>query len=194
MKIKMQENKEKIIELLKSTKRDGIDDLINWMEKSGYFESPASSKYHFSIEGGLAQHSLTVYEILLKLNDCFNIGFSKEIMIITGLLHDVCKIGIYKWYEKEELINPSDRHDNSKRIYKGYIRNDTFPIGHGEKSIILVQKYIKLTDKEIAMIRWHMSMYDPAFSMNQKDIYREFPEVMWLYFADHISTLFMEKE
>lgn len=195
MKIDVRNNKKKIIELLRSTKREGIEVLIKWLEESDYFTSPASSIYHLCIEGGLAYHSLNVYKVLLNLNDSFNIGFTRELMITVGLLHDVCKIGTYHKKMIREIEEGNFEGDFiEKEEWNGeYKRSDKFPIGHGDKSVILILQHgLKLTDKEIAMIRWHMSMYDPAFSMNQNDIFREFPDVMWLYFADHISTLFFE--
>ena len=56
--------KEKFIELLKSTNRPGIEDLISFLEKTDFFTAPASTRFHGSFEGGLVEHSLKVYEIL----------------------------------------------------------------------------------------------------------------------------------
>ena len=47
------ENKEKFIGLLMSTKRQGMEKLIEWLEKSDFFTAPASTRYHSNYEGGL---------------------------------------------------------------------------------------------------------------------------------------------
>ena len=46
--------KEKFLELLRTVKRDGIEDLINFLEKSDFFKAPASTRFHGNYEGGLA--------------------------------------------------------------------------------------------------------------------------------------------
>ena len=84
-------NKERFIELLKKVNRNGIAELISWLESTSFFVDPASSKYHGSYEGGLCDHSLAVYEEYVKLT-----GIDDETTKIACLLHDVCKIGNYK--------------------------------------------------------------------------------------------------
>ena len=90
----MKENiKQQYLDLLKTVKREGIDDLINFLEKSDFFKAPASTRFHGSYEGGLAEHSLKVYEILKhKVEHCIEpINIPEESIIIIGLLHDICK-------------------------------------------------------------------------------------------------------
>jgi hypothetical protein len=41
----------------------------------------------------------------------------------------------------------------------GY-NDDTFPLGHGEKSVIILQQFVKLQLPEILAIRWHMGPWD----------------------------------
>ena len=60
-------NKERFIELLRSTKREGIEKLIDFLEKTDFFTAPASTRFHSSYEGGLLQHSLNVYDCLAGL-------------------------------------------------------------------------------------------------------------------------------
>ena len=56
--------KEKYLELLKTVKREGIEELIDFIEKTDFFRAPASTRFHGDHEGGLVEHSLKVYEIL----------------------------------------------------------------------------------------------------------------------------------
>ena len=88
------ENKDVIIEMLKSVNRPGIKELISYIESSDFFEAPASSKYHLAEEGGLAKHSLNVYYNLIKL--CVSLDIPNETIIIISLLHDICKTNCYK--------------------------------------------------------------------------------------------------
>lgn len=53
-------NKNKFIELLQSTGRKGVDEMIAVLEELGFFAAPASTRFHLSYEGGLLEHSLGV--------------------------------------------------------------------------------------------------------------------------------------
>jgi len=177
MKIDIKENKTKILTLLSSTNRKGMPAFIEWLETTDFFEAPASAKWHLNVRGGLAYHSLSVYETFDKLAAMFCPEIVINTRIITALLHDVCKIGIYN------VIN----------VKGEYERDDTFPVGHGEKSVILLLRHgLKLNELEIAMIRWHMAMYDESYKRNSNVIKKVYPEAKLLYFADDISTQYLE--
>ena len=170
------ENRQKFIKLLKSTHRP-VDKLIKWLDSTDFFIAPASAKYHLNIPGGLVEHSLIVFETFDKLITHFWKGpkIPYDTRIIAALLHDVCKI---------------DNYHSSK---EGFDRRDDLPLGHGEKSVIMLQPHFALTAQEIALIRWHMAMYDPAYSRNFVDIKRIYPECKLLYFADDIATQYLEE-
>ena len=178
--INIEENKRIIIDLLKSTNRPNIDKLIRALEKNDYFEAPASTIYHLHVPGGLAYHSLSVYYTLKKLCEIFEIDIPQDSIIIVGLLHDVCKINIYGW------------NDETKMYYK----KSQAPKEHGVRSIQMLNQVIELTEKEEYMIRWHMQYYtwDGNFKANENDIKKKHPEAYLAYFADHLSTLFLEEE
>ena len=119
--------KEEIIKLLKSTNREGIDKVIEFMEKSDFFTAPASTRFHGAYEGGLAAHSFKVYEILkYKIeNNIEDIQVPEESIIISALLHDICKANYYKtdyrnaknsFGEWEKV--PYYTIDDANRIYK----------------------------------------------------------------------------
>lgn len=143
--------KEQIIELLMSTKREGIESMIKYLEDSGFFESPASTRFHSSYPGGLAKHSLRVYELLIKLTptkicDVTSPGqepfpLDCNSLTIATLLHDVCKAGAYIGTEKP------------------YKWNKDQPKGHALLSIERIKKHIKLTELEELMIKYHMGVY-----------------------------------
>lgn len=175
MTINVEENKKTIIELLERVKREGMDKVIKTLEKTDYFVAPASISYHLNVPGGLAQHSLCVYQVLSALNSLLSPeGFPDDSIIIVGLLHDVCKVGLY--------------------IPKGnsYRYNNDQPPGHGDLSVKRLKKLIQLTDSEEMMIRWHMNKYDDGFVKVENTLKRDYPEVLMSYFADHFSSAMLE--
>jgi len=119
--------KDKIIAELKKVKREGIEKLIEWLEKSDFFTAPASTRFHNNKNGGLAEHSWNVYTLLKDKNERFKLGLSEETIILTGLLHDCCKINTYSV--------------NNKGKYP-YTKDDAFPFGHGEKSVLYNQSLL----------------------------------------------------
>lgn len=78
----------------KHIKRRGADKLLGYLVDKGFLEAPASTKYHGSYEGGLAEHSVNVMNRLMKKEVLQ--GYTKETIAIVGLLHDVCKVDLYK--------------------------------------------------------------------------------------------------
>lgn len=146
----MAANKAKIIELLKSTNRPGMERLVAWIEGTDFFEAPASTKYHLHCKGGLAKHSLNVYERLKAKVDCGLVDLKPETVIITALLHDLCKANFYTLQKRNRKI------DGAWQEVEEWGVDDKFPVGHGEKSCYLIQSCIRLTPEEYAMIRLHM--------------------------------------
>jgi len=146
------------VDLLKSTKRSGMDDLIRYMtEETDFFKAPASSHNHGMFEGGLLKHSLEVYDNLLKINSLFNVPCKPDTAIIVSLLHDLCKANFYK-PDTRNVKNP----DGTWSQVPYYSIDDKLPLGHGEKSVIIAQQYIRLNIDEMMAIRWHMGGFDDA--------------------------------
>lgn len=161
----MKEIKERIIDLLSSVERKGIDRVIRYLEESDFFIAPASTRFHGNYEGGLAEHSLNVYEIFKKKNEQYDFGLSEDTMKIVALLHDACKINFYTVYDKNvNIAGPGEKPKWIKTPAYGV--NDLFPIGHGEKSVVILQQFISLTKEEVLMIRWHMGGYEPKENLN----------------------------
>ena len=89
------ETKQKIIELWNSIERPGKDRVIDFLNNSDFFVAPSSVQHHFNIIGGLAQHSLNVYDVLKKKVAEYGITYPEETLIITALAHDFCKVNFY---------------------------------------------------------------------------------------------------
>lgn len=129
-------NKDVIISLLLETKREGIENVIHYLEESGFYDAPSSICRHHNWRGGLAEHCLGVYKIASELNN----ELPHESLVIAGILHDICKASKL-YYDADGNIQR--RHTHIK--------------GHGRRSIKLLEKCgLSLTEDERLAIRWHM--------------------------------------
>ena len=176
-------NKEKFTKILMKVKRPGIEKLMEFLEKSTFFTDPASAKYHDAFEGGLCQHSLDVYENYIRLTGT---DYEDETAIITCLLHDICKIGTYKI----EYRNVKNEQTGQWEKVAQYGYNDNpFPYGHGEKSVLMINQYIKLTKEEMLMIRWHMGAYESKECWKDLgDAQAMYKSVLYIHFADMLAS------
>ena len=131
--------KEEFLKLLKTINRDGIEDLIKFIEKSDFFKAPASTRFHGSHEGGLLEHSMKVYEILVhKVKNCVvPMEVSSETLILVALLHDICKTNFYK----VDYRNAKNSFGEWEKV-PYYTVEDTIPYGHGEKSVMMITEYM----------------------------------------------------
>lgn len=148
----------KFYELLKGTKREGIEDIIGWLKAEKFDECPASTKpgRHGAYEGGLLKHSYNTYVLLKEKNERFHFGLEEETVRITALLHDTCKVGSYN----EKKLKSGKQSEKQPFRYETNLH-----LGHGEKSVYLLMKHgLKLTDEEAMMIRWHMGAYETAWT------------------------------
>jgi hypothetical protein len=194
--------KKEIIELLKATERERIDRVIDYLEnKSDYFTAPASTSFHGNYSGGLAEHSLNVYNVamkvkaaMLELKPELANRLSDESIAIVALLHDLCKTNIYKIEKKNRKVNgvwvETDAYgdDYSK-----------FPLGHGEKSVIMLLTLgFPLTRDEMMAIRWHMTAWELAFQSaeaksNLNAAKEQCPLLTVLQAADGLASALLEE-
>ena len=149
--------------LLLSTGREGINKVVEFLRNTDFYSAPASSKFHSNYTGGLLDHSIKVYILANKYKDVIvseKPGLAErlkdESIVISALLHDICKTCFYVQTEKWKKDSSSNWIQ-----YVGYEVNDTFPIGHGEKSVIMLQNIgLTMTPDEMLAIRYHMGMYN----------------------------------
>lgn len=187
--------KKRYEELLLSVKRDGIDKLIEFIRNSDFYTAPASTRFHGAKEGGLLEHSLNVYECLNNkwsnttwVNAIGGIGIDDDTITIVALLHDLCKI----YYYTTEMRNVKENGVWVQKPY--YTVDDKIPYGHGEKSVMMIEEYIKLKLVERYAIRWHMGPY-----VGQQDwttlgeAIEKYPLVLALHQADMEATYLLEK-
>lgn len=192
--------KQQYIDLLRSTNREGIDKVIAYLEKSPFFTAPASTNKHLAKDGGLVEHSLNVYRTLerlagqmIEMKPGIKDRLKPDSLIISALLHDVCKANLYKKIQKF-------RKDANGRweTYDGYDTDYTrFPMGHGEKSVVMLLNLgLTMTKDEMLAIRWHMSAWNLAFQSYEEkcniSAAADIPLVSLLQSADVLATHIVE--
>lgn len=188
--------KERIIELLKSTNRPGMDGLIAWMEENGFFESPCSGGHHLAKEGGLLEHSINVYDVM-KTVSCLYGGATDEEIIICALLHDLGKCGDHgKPGYVPNMIKSRKKDENGEYPMiqseaKPYeVNKDLYPIDHEIRSIKIASQFIDLTEDEEIAILWHNGLYGNFRYQIQN---KETPLYMLLHFADMWASRVIEE-
>ena len=166
-------------------RRDGAVAMLKWMERSGFFEAPASSKNHLAQPGGLVVHSLNVYKRLLEITARDVFGGTDgallaedvvETVAILGLLHDVCKVGVYHQTDPFKAAM-----EGKLDTMAPYEFRDTFPLGHGEKSLFLITRHMALTEEEALAIRWHMGAYDDAVKGGSRSMTEAMNLTPWVW-------------
>ena len=150
-------------------KRDGAASMLYWLDsKTDFFKAPASTNKHLAQPGGLVIHSLNVWRRLREITvrdmtDRNAPGVrqlseaEEETVAILGLLHDVCKVGVYHQTDPFKAAA-----EGKLATMAPYEFRDPFPLGHGEKSLYLITRHMALTEEEAMAIRWHMGAYDDA--------------------------------
>lgn len=158
--------KAQFIDLLKSTGREGIDDLIDMLDdgKMRFFTAPASVNHHLNSDGGLLVHSLNtcraglkLREMVIAMNPDLEHKLKQDSVIIATLLHDICKADIYS-----PTIKKRKGENGLWQEVETYdINYSNFPMGHGEKSAMLaLMSGLEIYDDELLAIRWHMAAWD----------------------------------
>ena len=165
-------------------KREGSAELLKWLKSTDFFTAPGSTRFHDCYSGGLADHSVRMFEELTRLARAYpELRVSAETAAIVTLLHDVCKAGCYK----TEFRNRKNDFGQWEK-YPVYTFKEDFPFGgHGSKSVYLIQKFMKLTDEEAVCINCHMGVENGNYSVN--DAYRAYPMAFLVHTADMASTI-----
>lgn len=196
------EKKELFESLLRSTEREGIKNVISFLNNTDFYTAPSSANYHSNYPGGLLDHSLLVYSTAIKYRQGIlemlpelAEKIPEESVIIAALLHDVCKVCFYQQTTKFKKNSQGEWIQ-----YLGYEIKDQFPIGHGEKSVIMLQNFgLKLTPDEMLAIRYHMGSWDGALLTNElklsyRDAMNICPLMTVIQNADSTSSLLFEKQ
>lgn len=167
------------IEQFKAVMKPCIPYRIHWevidiLEEKGFFTAPASIHHHGTYSGALFDHSLAVTNSLLSLTRRLELKWCDERSpLIVGMFHDFCKVDNYRRCKDEAWE----------------YNNATLLPGHGEKSVIMLQQYMRLTEEEMLCIRWHMGAFDDKENWNSYGrAVTHFPNVLYTHTADMIAA------
>ena len=185
--------KQKFIEYYQANiHREGADRLLEWLQTTDFFTAPASIRYHCACPAGLVMHSINVYEVMMEKHFDPETD-SAESFALCALLHDVCKAQFYKVSSR----NVKNERTGQWEKVPYYVIEDAFPYGHGEKSVFLIERFVRLKPAEATAIRWHMGGFDDAARGGNFSIsvaYDKYPIAVKLHLADLEATYLREKE
>ena len=190
--------KEKFVSIYNEhIKREGAEKLLEYLlsPSSDFFTAPASSRFHSCYEGGLVEHSVNVYECLKsyldssRVKENFGFEYTDESIAIVALLHDLCKVNVYK----KGFRNIKDEKGMWQRI-DTFEFDDKLPYGHGEKSVYIISGYMKLTREEAFAIRYHMGYSSTEDARNVAAAFEMFPLAFALSTADSEATSYIESD
>jgi hypothetical protein len=176
--------------------RPGADKMLDFLTGSDFFTAPASTRYHGSYDGGLVTHSVNVYKCLVnylereRVRDVYKMEYAEESAAIVALLHDVCKIDVYK----KSTRNVKNEATGAWEKVPCYNFEDTLPYGHGEKSVYMVSGFMRLSREEAMAIRWHMGFSGIEDKNTIGAALEKYPLAFALTVADMEATYFLEGE
>lgn len=199
----IESNKERFVELIKSINIEGanIDGLVNWLEnKSDFFLAPASTRYHCSYAGGLCEHSLNVYDALIKLVDSFiptkegePPAFSDDSLKTVALLHDLSKANFYERYMRNVKNEVTGKWEQVPE-YRVKDEKDRFIYGSHELTAeYMVRTFIPLSVEESSAITHHHA--GMSFDSTKEDVaivFNRYSLATLLHMADLASTFLLE--
>lgn len=149
-------------------------EFTEWLIENGFFTAPASIHHHGAYCGALFDHSFAVTKALLSLTERLELKWERESSpYIVGMFHDLCKVDNYH------------KRDDEAWEYN----NATLLPGHGEKSVMVLQQHIQLTEEEMLCIRWHMGAFDDKENWNSYGrSVTNYPNVLYTHTADMIAA------
>lgn len=162
--------------------------LMKYLQEEGFFTAPASTKYHGAYEGGLYDHSNAVFLRLQKLTEDNHLEWQRpESPFIIGYFHDLCKCDQYiKVPGKTIEVAGASFIDNDGYHYE--FNTNTLLKGHGSKSVMILSRFINLTEEEMLCIRYHMGAYEKEEWAEFDQAIRKYPNVLWTHMADQLAS------
>ena len=194
----VENNKEKFKKLCHQwIKRDGLDELLKWLDTTDFYVAPASSRFHLMREGGLCEHSINVFnrlcdeyknEALFDYMTKEKTSETMESIAIVGLFHDLCKTNFYKLSER----NVKSEYGEWIKVPYYTVENEGLLVGHGYKSARIVNRYIDISDEEYMAIVHHMGYSAEDNIANISEIFRKSKLALLLHIADTKATFIDE--
>lgn len=190
----LQIKKDIFIEIFRENiKREGAERILEYLENTDFYTAPASTRFHGSHPGGLLVHSINVFYCLKdylarsRAKEQYNMDYTDETIAIVALLHDLCKVNVYK----EGFRNVKDDNGVWQKV-PTYEFDDRMPYGHGEKSVYIINGYMRLSREEAFAIRYHMGFSGPEDNNTVGRVMEQFPLAFALCTADMEATYYLE--
>lgn len=186
----MKEPREEVRELLLAIKREGIEDLVDYLDEIGFYTAPASTRYHGVEEGALAKHSINVMDCARSLAIAWEgkkwYNAHQDSITLCAILHDLGKAGQFgKPLYVENILKSGKASD--AQPYKH--NDDLKTLPHEIVSVVEATKFIDLTEEEQRAIAWHNGLY----GMFKYDIPGEEDELyMIIHFSDMWASRIVE--
>lgn len=177
------DNKKYVMDALMKTKREGMCDLLKYMEQCGFFTAPCSGGNHLACEFGLVHHTRNVMEYAEKIGTALlgKTAYKKiqESVVIAAALHDLGKMG---QFAKANYI-PNVLKSGKVSETKPYTTNpDLLKVSHEIRSVAIASMFIDLTEEEQFAILYHNGLYS---NVGRYDLQgSETPLYMIIHFAD----------
>lgn len=176
-------NIERFENLLRETKKDNIEELIQYYRNSDFYTAWASSSYHLNTKGGLLQHSLNVCDYALKLWENFKSTVPRESVIFCALTHDTGKSGL----QGNEYYIPNTLKSGKVSGSKPIKINPQLRIkNHAWRSVLILSKFVDMTEDEKVCIINHDGFYQAENRQAMLDIFE-------LLFLIHSSDLYVAR-
>lgn len=188
----MADVREEVRKLLLAVKRDGIEDLVDYLDEIGFYTAPASTRFHGASVGALAQHSLNVMNCGRTLAIAWMgkkwYQAHQDSITICALLHDLGKAGQFGKPLYIENILKSGKPSDAQPFKSN---DDLKTLPHEIVSVVEATKFIDLTEEEQRAIAWHNGLY----GLFKYDIQGKEDELyMIIHFADMWASRIIERE
>ena len=138
----------KFNDVLRSTHRKGIEDLITFLNESDFFTAPCSVKFHLACKGGLASHTVNVLNCALKLNQSYNLFTTESIIIAATNNQRMLDKALFRRFDDVLHYSLPTEQD----IYKLIVNKLSVFSSQFIPSKKLIEKSVSLSHAEISRI------------------------------------------
>lgn len=200
------ENKNYFISLVKQfIKRDGVDQLLTWLERSDFFVCPASTQFNLPVEGGLCQHALNVADSLVKRyfdKGIYDLEESDALVVLDNemTIENILVVSLFSSINKANCYVKDFKNVkvNGKWEQQEYWKwNEQFLYsGRGGKSVFILQQYMRLYVEEAQAIAFILAGEDNIFSgvidSTYRKIYEQSSLALYLHLAEMEATYYLD--
>ncbi len=183
--------------------REGVDRVLEWLDKTDFYTAPLTTAYQLSVDGGLVQHTLSTFDRLVQLSNMYYekdegddnfyggdtpdamSSFTMENIAIVALFHAIYKANVYVKDFRNAKIN------GRWEQVEYYRWNEEFVYGRGAKSVYILQQFMRLQVDEAQAIRFHTAGREDVnsgiFDASFYRVYDNSPLAVLLFTAEQMA-------